>query len=100
MTFLTPIGDRQDMAIEQTASLKDQIREFVQRELASAKGISSFSDQESLMESGVIDSLGIFRLVAFLEETFRVRIGDEEITHDNLRSVDSIEQLVLSKMKK
>jgi acyl carrier protein len=88
------------MAIEQTATVKDQIREFILRELASAKGVSSFSDSESLMELGVIDSLGIFRLVAFLEETFRVRIGDEEITHDNLKSVDSIEQLVIGKQKK
>jgi len=88
------------MAIEQSASARDQIREFILRDLASAKGVSSFSDSESLMESGVIDSLGIFRLVAFLEETFRVRVGDEEITHDNLKSVDSIEQLVLSKIKK
>jgi len=88
------------MAIEQTATVKDQIREFILRDLASAKGVSSFSDSESLMESGVIDSLGIFRLVAFLEETFRVRIGDEEITHDNLKSVDSIEQMVVGKIKK
>ena len=88
------------MAIEQSASVKDQIREFIQRDLASAKGISTFSDSESLMDSGVIDSLGIFRLVAFLEEVFRVRIGDEEITHDNLKSVDSIEQMVVSKLKK
>jgi acyl carrier protein len=88
------------MAIEQSASTKDQIREFILRDLASAKGVSSFSDSESLMESGVIDSLGIFRLVAFLEETFRVRVGDEEITHENLKSVDSIDQLVQSKMKR
>jgi acyl carrier protein len=88
------------MAIEQSATVKDQIREFILNDLASAKGVSSFSDSESLMESGVIDSLGIFRLVAFLEETFRVRIGDEEITHDNLKSVDSIEQMVVSKIKK
>ena len=88
------------MAIEQSATVKDQIREFIQRDLASAKGVSSFSDSESLMESGVIDSLGIFRLVAFLEEAFRVRIGDEEITHDNLKSVDSIEQMVMGKIKK
>jgi len=88
------------MAIEQSATVKDQIREFILRDLASAKGVRSFSDSESLMESGVIDSLGIFRLVAFLEETFRVRIGDEEITHDNLKSVDSIEQMVVSKIKK
>jgi acyl carrier protein len=89
------------MAIEQsaTATPKDQIREFIQKDLASAKGISSFSDSESLMENGIIDSLGIFRLVAFLEETFRVRIGDEEITAENLKSVDVIEQLVLAKKK-
>jgi acyl carrier protein len=89
------------MAIEQSASAtaKDQIREFIQKDLASAKGISSFSDNESLMENGIIDSLGIFRLVAFLEETFRVRIGDEEITAENLKSVDAIEQLVLTKKK-
>jgi acyl carrier protein len=89
------------MAIEQpaTATPKDQIREFIQKDLASAKGISSFSDSESLMENGIIDSLGIFRLVAFLEETFRVRIGDEEINAENLKSVDAIEQLVLAKKK-
>jgi len=89
------------MAIEQpaTATPKDQIREFIQKDLASAKGISSFSDSESLMENGIIDSLGIFRLVAFLEEAFRVRIGDEEITAENLKSVDAIEQLVLAKKK-
>jgi len=87
------------MAIEQSASTKDQIREFIQKDLASAKGIGSFSDGESLMENGIIDSLGIFRLVAFLEETFRVRIGDEEITAENLKSVDAIEQLVLAKKK-
>ena len=38
--------------------------------------------------------MGIFRLVAFLEETFNVRVGDEEITHDNLESIDAIERLV------
>ena len=86
------------MAIEQSASIKDQVREFIQ-EVASGKGVSAFTDQESLMENGVIDSLSIFRLVSFLEETFRVRIGDEEITSENLQSVNTIEQLVRSKQK-
>jgi acyl carrier protein len=72
----------------------------VNEELAAAKGISSVRDDESLIENGVVDSLGIFRLVTFLEETFGVKIGDEEISADNLQSVDMIEQLVLSKSKK
>lgn len=83
----------------QSSALKDQIREFILENLAHAKGIVSFTDDESLMESGVIDSLGIFRLVSFLEEELRVRVGDEEINAETLKSVNAIEQLVLSKRK-
>ena len=85
--------------IEQ-AEVKARIREFVLEEFAKTKGINQITDQEILTKNGVIDSMGIFRLVAFLEETFDVRVGDEEITHDNLESVDAIERLVIAKSKK
>jgi len=84
----------------QTAEVKDRIREYVLEEFAKTKGINQITDSESLTKNGVIDSMGIFRLVAFIEETFNVRVGDEEITHDNLESVDAIERLVLAKAKK
>jgi acyl carrier protein len=83
-----------------TQSLKDQIREFIQVQLAEPKGISSFTDDESLMESGVIDSLGIFRLVSFLEDELRVRVSDDEINADTLKSVNTIEELVVRKRNK
>jgi acyl carrier protein len=81
-------------------TVKDQVRQFVNEELAAAKGIASVRDDESLIDNGVVDSLGIFRLVTFLEENFGVKIGDEEISAENLQSVNMIEQLVLSKSKK
>ena len=84
----------------ESAEVKDQIRNYVVEEFAKTKGINQISDQEILTKNGIIDSMGIFRLVAFLEETFNIRVGDEEITHDNLESVDAIERLVLSKSKK
>jgi acyl carrier protein len=79
---------------------KDQIREFIQMQLAEPKGIPSFTDDESLMETGVIDSLGIFRLVSFLEDELRVRISDDEINADTLKSVNTIEELVIRKRSK
>ena len=82
------------------SALKDQIRNFILENLASVKGITSFQDDESLMDNGVIDSLGIFRLVSFLEEDLGVRVSDEEINPENLKSVDTIEQLVIAKSKK
>lgn len=83
----------------QSSALKEQIHEFIMENLAHAKGITSFTDDENLMESGVVDSLGIFRIVSFLEEELHVRVSDEEINADTLQSVNSIEKLVLSKKK-
>jgi acyl carrier protein len=83
--------------MQDTQSTKDQIRQWVQ-ETAERKGIGAVSDEESLTENGVIDSLAIFRLVSFLEETFGVRIADEEIVNDNFKSVIDIDRLVQSKL--
>jgi acyl carrier protein len=91
--------EQQQMTTKET-TVKDQIRQFVSEELAAAKGVILVSDDQSLIDNGVVDSLGIFRLVTFLEENFGVKIGDEEISADNLASVDMIEQLVLRKGKK
>lgn len=84
----------------QEAEVKDQIRQYVLEEFAKTKGVNEITDSEVLTKNGIIDSMGIFRLVAFLEETFKIRVGDEEITHDNLESIDAIERLVIAKSKK
>ena len=79
--------------------IKEQIRQFVQ-ENAQSKGVTNLTDDASLMGSGVLDSLGIFRLVSFLEENFSVRVADEEIIHDNFQSVNQIESFVNNKLRK
>jgi acyl carrier protein len=76
--------------------IKTQIRQFV-LENAQSKGIKEVSDTDSLTELGIIDSLGIFRLVSFLEDNFNVRIGDEEIVTDNFQTVNEIERFVAAK---
>jgi acyl carrier protein len=81
---------------QQTDAAGDQIREFVVEKLAQSKGITVTSDSDSLTEKGIIDSLGIFRLVAFLEETFHLSIADEDITHENFRSIDAIRDYVVN----
>jgi acyl carrier protein len=83
----------------ETGSIKDQIREFV-KESAQSKGVTVVSDDESLAKTGIIDSVGIFRLVSFLEEAFSIRIADEEIVHDNFQTINEIERFVMSKTNK
>jgi acyl carrier protein len=81
------------------ADVKEQIREFV-LESARSKGINEVADDQSLMEAGIIDSLGIFRLVSFLEDNFRVRISDDEIVLENFQSIDEIDRFVAAKLAK
>ena len=43
-----------------------------------------------LLQGGVLDSMGIMELVAFLEEEFGVRVPDSDLTEENLGSIDGI----------
>jgi acyl carrier protein len=51
----------------------------------------------TLLERGIIDSLGVVELLSFVEETFAVTAADEEITEENFGSLDSIAQFVQRK---
>ncbi len=92
------IRNSQDMP--EGPGAKEQIRAFILQNLAQGKGVTQLADDESLMQNGVVDSLGIFRLVAFLETAFRLRISDEAITHENFQSIDAIERFVNAHLDK
>ena len=77
--------------------MRDRIRRFVMDELASRRGVTGLGDDESLVDAGIVDSLGIFQLMAFLEEEFAISIADDEVTPDNFRTVAAIETFVAAK---
>lgn len=49
---------------------------------------------ESLVSSGVIDSLAILRLITFVEETFGVTVEDDEVVPENFETVHIIKEFV------
>ena len=44
----------------------------------------------NLIESGILDSLGLLRIVVFAEERFGITMGDEDLLPENFASVDAI----------
>lgn len=70
---------------------KEQIRQFLTEKVARGKGITDpISDSDNLIESGIIDSLGITRLVTYLEKTLLVKVPDEDIVPENFESIEAL----------
>ena len=67
-----------------------QIREFIFRNFLFAEDDGSLANGDSLIASGTIDSTGVLELILFIEQTFGVKIDEEEMIPANLDSVDSI----------
>jgi acyl carrier protein len=76
----------------------DVIREFILSELVQDKSITTLSEKDSLIESGIIDSLGIQKLLIFIEEKISIQIMDEDIIPENFETIEAIVRLIESKM--
>ncbi len=55
-------------------------------------------DDDSLLQAGIVDSMGIVDIVAFLESEFDIHIARNEVTAANLDSVGRIASFVERKI--
>ena len=69
---------------------RETIRSFLAEKLARRNEQREIKDEENLIAAGIIDSLGIMQLVAFLEESFSMSVKDEDIVPENLESLNAI----------
>ncbi len=54
----------------------------------------ALGDQDRLLQRGVIDSMGVMELIAFLHSEFGVVVADEDITESNLGTLADIARYV------
>ena len=74
-----------------------KIREFVVESFLFGDG-ESLKEETSFMEKGIIDSTGILELVMFLEETYNIKIEDEELIPENLDNLRNIAEFLERKL--
>ncbi len=80
------------------SDMREKVRGFIVENFLFGQG-KELQDDTSLLEKGILDSTGVLELVAFLEETFSIKIDAEETLPDNLDSVDQICGFLASKSK-
>ena len=70
------------------------ISEYIETELLSGQGEIQLAADEDILTTGLIDSLGIMKLIAFLEEKFEVSIPPEDMTIENFLTIETIENYI------
>jgi len=78
--------------------IAQKIRTFVIDNLLFGQEGDGFSNEDSFLESGMIDSMGILSLVEFVTETFAISIDDRDIVPENWDSVSRIARFVQAKI--
>jgi len=74
----------------------DEIRSFVIETFLFGDA-ERLTDTTPLLESHIVDSTGILEIVMFLEDRYGIRIDDNELTPDNLNSIERIASMLKKK---
>jgi acyl carrier protein len=72
------------------------IKRFVLDEFLPDLAEDQLETDYDLVAGGVIDSLGLLKLIAWLEQHFGVAIDDVELDPDSFRTIDAIDAFVAS----
>jgi len=79
--------------VSENRDASSRIREFLLQKFPLARKRKVAND-ENLLESGVIDSLGILEIVEFLQREFSVAVSDEDLTPENFQNIECMAQFV------
>lgn len=80
--------------------VEQEIRQFVIDNFVRAAGDGDFSNEDSFLETGLVDSMGILNLVEFVREKFSVSVADEELVPEHWDSVCRVAEFVQSKLRR
>ena len=78
--------------------IEREVRQFIVDNYFFGKDESEFSDDDSFLDKGVLDSLGILSLVSFIQQEYGIEISDQELVPDNWDSVRRAAQFVHRKL--
>lgn len=77
--------------------IEDEVRHFLTDNFPLSANGFSLAGSDSLLETGVIDSVGVLELIEFIESRYEIEISDSEVLPENLDSIDAITRYVSSK---
>ena len=78
--------------------INEALQQFIQDQIVKGQKNVDLQKSTNLIEEGIIDSLGIMKLLTFIEETYNIQISDEELLPENFESLEAICTMVENKI--
>lgn len=75
-------------------STEDVLRQFIVAEMDQAPTAAALTHDYPLIANRVIDSLGIYQLVSFIESRFGIEIDDEDLVPEHFGTLGGMTRLI------
>ena len=66
------------------------LRKFILENYLYTEDESALKDDDSFLDSGILDSMGILEVIDLLNEVFSIEVEDDEMIPDNLDSINDL----------
>jgi acyl carrier protein len=80
-----------------STAVQDGTRETIRRFILSSIAIADLDDDANLFESGIVNSLFAVQLMTFIEKTFALEVGADDLDIENFKSLNAATTFVLRK---
>jgi acyl carrier protein len=86
------------MATVEQTDMRKKLKDFITETFLIGSDVETINDSDSFMEKEIIDSTGVLELTSYLEEEFGITVEDNELTPDNLDSIDKLVNFIQGKL--
>lgn len=78
--------------------VRQQVREFVAQNFFYGGLGQPLTDDLPLVERGGLDQTGVLEIALFLEETYGVRVDEQDLTPENFDTIENIARFVILRL--
>jgi len=78
--------------------IKAQIKKFIIENYLRGDKDVRLSDDDSFLEKGIIDSIGVIELTSFIQNEYRIKIEVTEIVPENFDTINNLERYIKRKL--
>jgi acyl carrier protein len=73
------------------------IKEIIKRFISTSSNITNLEEDDNLFESGIVNSLFAVQLMTFIEKTFAIEVGMDDLEIENFKSLNATTAFIVRK---